>query len=108
MIPAMIAEEPARDRPSCDLLAGEGADERHHALDQEEDADHEDEDLDRLERRPQQRQADDDRQDAEDRAAGRGCPVSPSRVNELISEKIPLTNSQAAKKMLTVTIVAPG
>ena len=35
-------------------------------------------------------------------------PVSPSRLNEPISEKIPLTNSQAAKKMLIVTIVAPG
>ena len=35
-------------------------------------------------------------------------PVSPSRVNELISSKIPLTNSQAAKKIAIVTIVAPG
>ncbi len=35
-------------------------------------------------------------------------PVSPSRVNEVITSNTPLTNSQAAKKMATVTMVAPG
>ena len=35
-------------------------------------------------------------------------PVSPSRVNDVMHVEDPLTNSQAAKKMAIVTIVAPG
>ena len=55
-------------------------------------------DLDRLERRPQQREADDDRQHADDRVedAAPGVAVAGERA---IRSKIPLTNSQAAKKM---------
>ena len=36
------------------------------------------------------------------------APVSPSRVNDVITSKMPLTKSQAAKKIAIVTIVAPG
>ena len=35
-------------------------------------------------------------------------PVSPSRVNDCITDKKPLTKSHAAKKIEMVTIVAPG
>ena len=34
--------------------------------------------------------------------------MSPSVVNAPKTEKIPLTNNQAAKKIATVTMVAPG
>ena len=57
--------------------------------------------------RPQQREADDDRQDADDRVE-HAAPVSPSRVNDVMTSKKPLTKSQAAKKIAIVTIVAPG